>query len=337
MDLVLFRNWQRVLLLMFFIVQLLAAAPAHSEDYNQFKLDLMLAERGDTGAQFSVGSAYEDGNGVKKDLMQAFQWFSMAAKNKHSGAQFKLGEFYEKGLGVKKNQAKADAWYKQAEENGSRLAKKHRAQIETEKQVAMKEKSNRELAAQKKKEQERKKLAKERERRLAAEKARRDKKLSQAESKKKLTAKVVPVSKKMTAEEKATVISKHSKLILSLRWNSKSNAASLLPSSVNNCLESSDNEIVCFSKKQRKTIAHSDVVYTTKSTLKDFSVNGDFVLSYYFNVLEINKTTDAGVSVDSLGLMVKNGWQEPELKISCNIHNKKIKCVGRGNTFYYRP
>ena len=344
---------KRTILYSIFIVFICSGTLLHAEDYDQFKLDLILAKRGDPGAQFYVASAYEEGRGVKKNLKQAFEWFNKGAANKHNGAQFKLGEFYENGWGVKKDKGKAEFWYKTAEKNGSRLASKRLAQIGADKQLAIKAKSSKEAAA-KKKEQERKRelerkrrLAKEKARernRLAAEKARREKKQRQLQASAKLAA--VPVnhrskktgkSKKISAAEKTTAIRKHTKAIFSRKWYDKDGAASLLPSSVNNCLESSNSEIVCFSKEQRKIIAHSEINYTVKSMIKDIKYNGSFTLAYYFNVLDISVAEEAGTGSDPLGLKVQEGWQEPQQKMQCSIHKGKIQCSRDGNKFYYHP
>ncbi len=288
-------------------------------------------------------------------MKQAFAWFNKAATNNHNGAQFKLGELYENGLGVKKDKGKAEFWYKKAEKNGSRLAKKRLAQIEVDKQLAIKSKSSRN-AAIKKKEQERKRqiernrrLAKEKERnRLAAEKARRENK-QRAKIAKVKTSTTVAVAtvkpgvkskgkgKKITAAEKMAVIAKHSKSILSRKWYDKDGAVSVLPSSVNNCLESSNSEIVCFSVEQHKIISNSEVSYTSKSIINDIKYNGSFTLAYYFNVLDISVASEAGISQDALGLKVQLGWQEPQQKMQCSIRNGKIQCLRDGHKFYYHP
>ncbi len=340
---------QKWLLVSFFVMCSILTMSAHAEDFDQFKLDLILAKRGDPGAQFYVASAYEEGRGVKKDLKQAFEWFSQAAQNKHNGAQFKLGEFYENGWGVKKDMAKAEAWYKTAEKNGSRLAKKRLAQMKAEKKALLNAKSSKDAAAKKKKlEQERKqRLAKERERRIAAEKARREKKAKQQAKARKakisvpVVAKIKPTArkknkvKKISKEEKAALSAKHAKVVFSNKWSDEEGAASILPSSVNNCLESTDKEIVCFSKEQQKLISHSDVTYTSKSIMKDFKSNGEFVLSYYFNVLDISNTPETGENADALGLRVEKGWQEPELKMLCKLKKQKIQCQREGRKFIY--
>jgi TPR repeat protein len=43
------------------------------------RLWLPLADRGDAGAQFNLGVAYNNGNGVVKDYVQAYMWFTLAA------------------------------------------------------------------------------------------------------------------------------------------------------------------------------------------------------------------------------------------------------------------
>ena len=57
-------------------------------DAGQFKLDMIMAKRGDAGAQFSVAIAFEDGVGTDKNLRQAFDWYSKAATQGHAGAQY---------------------------------------------------------------------------------------------------------------------------------------------------------------------------------------------------------------------------------------------------------
>ena len=117
-------------------------------DAGQFKLDMIMANRGDAGAQFSVAIAYEDGLGTSKDSKQAFDWYSKAAKQGHEGAQYKMGTFYEQGRVVKKDPKAAMAWYKQAADNGSRQAKKRMNAMAASDQQAQKAKQEREKQQQ---------------------------------------------------------------------------------------------------------------------------------------------------------------------------------------------
>ena len=113
-------------------------------DTSQFKLDQIMAKRGDAMAQFSVAIAYEDGVGTKKDLKQAFDWYSKAAKQGHEGAQYKVGTFYDKGLVVKKDMKVAMDWYKKAAGSGSRPAQKRLDEIATNERNEQQAKQRRE-------------------------------------------------------------------------------------------------------------------------------------------------------------------------------------------------
>jgi clan AA aspartic protease (TIGR02281 family) len=77
------------------------------------------ASRGDVDAQYSLGTVYENGEGVPKDPIQAADWYRQAAARDHAGAQYSLGWMYETGTGVPKDSKQAFVWYKQAAERGS--------------------------------------------------------------------------------------------------------------------------------------------------------------------------------------------------------------------------
>lgn len=79
---------------------------------------LQQAENGSIEAQLNAGDAYRYGQGVKKDLAKAFQWFLKAAESGNPVAQVRVGYLLEKGLGVKKNLDQAANWYKKSAEQG---------------------------------------------------------------------------------------------------------------------------------------------------------------------------------------------------------------------------
>lgn len=79
---------------------------------------LTLANKGDSDAQYDLGWMYESGEGVKKDLKEAFKWFSLAAKQGDAGAQFNLGWMYESGEGATKNPKEALKYYELAANQG---------------------------------------------------------------------------------------------------------------------------------------------------------------------------------------------------------------------------
>lgn len=72
------------------------------------------AQQGHPAAQYLLGSIYETGQFVDRDIKKAVMWYEKAANNGITNAQFRMGEFYEKGLGVEQDIEKAIAWYKKA-------------------------------------------------------------------------------------------------------------------------------------------------------------------------------------------------------------------------------
>ena len=72
------------------------------------------ALQGDAKSQFSLGLAYEDGDGVPKNIPEAMRWYQLAAEQGHRSAQYNLGLLYRKD-----NQyANAIYWYKKAVDQG---------------------------------------------------------------------------------------------------------------------------------------------------------------------------------------------------------------------------
>ena len=65
------------------------------------------AEQGDAEAQFSLGSCYDEGEGVRVDKSLAVKWYRRAAEQGIVEAQFNLGICYETGDGVGKNVVEA--------------------------------------------------------------------------------------------------------------------------------------------------------------------------------------------------------------------------------------
>jgi len=327
-----------VIVVMFsFLNMVLADEPT----YDQFKLDLLLAKRGDAGAQFYVASAYEEGRGVKKDINKAIGWYSKAAKNNHNGAQYKLGEFYEKGLGLKKDITKAGNWYKKAAANGSRLAKARLAKASSGKKINQGKAKLQ--AAEKKKEDVRK-------RRLAEESTRQEKEKKKKQHQDQLAAARAAREKDRRAKQqklvKAKRVSKKALTAISIpdimdvvlhgQWSRHSRPAGLLPSSLNRCLKAGEKEIVCFSKEQYRIVGNSQLTFTSKTTLSDFNSKGQFTITYFYNVLDSTSSSEEGGDIDPFGLRAEKGWQEPYLKMACQAKNRKqLRCSRAGQMFVY--
>jgi cell division protein FtsZ len=67
---------------------------------------------------FKKADRYYHGQGVRKNLEQAFRTYLKAAESGHAGAQNRVGWMYEKGEGVPADHAAAVKWYRKAAEQG---------------------------------------------------------------------------------------------------------------------------------------------------------------------------------------------------------------------------
>jgi TPR repeat protein len=80
------------------------------------------AEAGDASAQFNLGRAYEDGNGVPKNDDSAVKWYRKAADQGNAEAENRLGVMYRTGLGVNRDKEEAVRWYHKAAKQGNAQA-----------------------------------------------------------------------------------------------------------------------------------------------------------------------------------------------------------------------
>lgn len=80
------------------------------------------ADSGDAIAQFTLGKAYESGNGVPQSPDQAAIWYRIAAEQGNARAQNSLGVLYWLGEGVEKDKTEAVRWYRKAARQGDASA-----------------------------------------------------------------------------------------------------------------------------------------------------------------------------------------------------------------------
>lgn len=76
------------------------------------------AKRGDSEAQFKIGTAYHEGLGVLRDYAEAARWWRKAAMQGHANAQYNLGVMYHQGEGIRQDQAEGAMWWRKAAEHG---------------------------------------------------------------------------------------------------------------------------------------------------------------------------------------------------------------------------
>ncbi len=84
----------------------------------EFEAQKMQAEAGDAFAQYNVGVAYANGDGVAQDRAEAVKWFMKAAEKDIVEAYFNLGICYANGWGVPKDDSEAAKWLRKAADKG---------------------------------------------------------------------------------------------------------------------------------------------------------------------------------------------------------------------------
>lgn len=72
------------------------------------------AETSNVEAQFRLGAAYEDGNGVRQSDKEAVRWYRAAAEGGNAKAQNSLGLMFRSGRGVEQDKVEAIKWYRKA-------------------------------------------------------------------------------------------------------------------------------------------------------------------------------------------------------------------------------
>ena len=93
------------------------------------------ARMGSTNASLALGKIFEEGIGVKADLLESFTHYRNAARNRHPLALYKMGELLEKGDGLEEGQSRITTMkqilgsYKSARDHGSTKAVVRLAQM----------------------------------------------------------------------------------------------------------------------------------------------------------------------------------------------------------------
>ncbi|MDY6980166.1 MAG: tetratricopeptide repeat protein [Pseudomonadota bacterium] len=303
-------------------------------DAGQFKLDMILAERGDADAQYYVANAYEEGRGTEEDMGKAFEWYRKAAAQQHGAAQYKLGVMYENGMGVEEDLKQAMEWYKQAAENGSTLAKERLNKAAFARSEAV---MKRRIAAMKEEQRQREQAEKQRraeeqKRKQAAAAARaREAALREQQAKARAAQQKRAAASSKPATTRRVNIPDLAELVLNNKWQMKTQPADFLPSASTHCLSASDTEVVCFSSEKQRVINGMRVTYTTKATLTDFNTDGSFQVRYNYNAVKLDQAGSRGMQADPRGLKLEQGWQEPQLTASCQTSDRTNLYCRRGN------
>ncbi len=77
----------------------------------------LAADKGNTAAAYKLGEIYENGIGVTRDPVLAFDWYMRAAARNDKHGQLKIGWCYQKGIGVEVDPRIAAIWYRVSADN----------------------------------------------------------------------------------------------------------------------------------------------------------------------------------------------------------------------------
>lgn len=86
------------------------------------KIQKLMADEGNSDAQYKAAGCYAVGHGVEKNATRAFEYFMMAAEHGHTQALYQVASHYEHGSGVKADKNKALEYYKLAAMKGHSMA-----------------------------------------------------------------------------------------------------------------------------------------------------------------------------------------------------------------------
>ncbi|MFT6094658.1 MAG: TPR repeat protein [Pseudohongiellaceae bacterium] len=133
-------RWENGMFRLIFVLIALSFANSigASEESEFFAEMQVLADQGHAIAQFFLGDAYSNGEGVLQDKKEAVKWYSLAAEQGDADAQFNLGAAYYNGEGVFQDLVIAYKWINLAAYSGKQGAVETRetlAQLMTPAQI----------------------------------------------------------------------------------------------------------------------------------------------------------------------------------------------------------
>ncbi|RUS29211.1 hypothetical protein BC938DRAFT_480922 [Jimgerdemannia flammicorona] len=93
------------------------------DEEKAFQIMLVLSDEDELAeSHLWVGTCYEEGVGISKDLGKAFKYYLKSAESGDAEGQYQLGYMLSNGNGVERNRKKALAWYIKSAEQGNPAA-----------------------------------------------------------------------------------------------------------------------------------------------------------------------------------------------------------------------
>lgn len=282
-----------LLFLVLVAMQPAQAAPTENVQTRIFHYFLKRAQEGDMNSQFVVGSRYESGVGVPQDKTKAYEWYAKSAAQGHPLAMQRV-EAHSAGTADTPKSDKKDIAPSRAPKPAPKPAS--RVKAAAPEPVA-----------------------------VAAPRPAPVPRRAPAAS---------PVSKapetaviKAAAEPAVDTLD----ILMKGSWRRRQGPAEYLPSAMTSCLQSGEDEMICFSDTLQRTVGSSLLTYTVKATLTHFAKDGSFDVSYLYNVTNIDKADKPAPNQDKDGpsdLAVKLGWQEPARRLDCKTSSEKsLTCI----------
>ena len=88
---------------------------AHADDMARLRA---LADEGDARAQYDLGTAYQQGTAVRRDMTEARRWWRKSAEQGYPPAQFNMGVAYARGDAVRPDREESAKWLALAARQG---------------------------------------------------------------------------------------------------------------------------------------------------------------------------------------------------------------------------
>ena len=97
-----------------------------------------LSSSASSGLYFLLGYLHEEGLGTQRDTALAYQFYMKGAEQEDDKAMNNLGSMYEGGNGVAKNLEEAKKWYEQAAALGNEDARANMKRVKEKMKKAIK-------------------------------------------------------------------------------------------------------------------------------------------------------------------------------------------------------
>ncbi len=299
----------------------MAGAPAHAaepEDVQTriFNYFLKRANEGDMNSQFVIGSRYESGVGVTKDLVKAYEWYAKSAAQGHPLAMQKM-EDHLHPAGSAEN-ARTE---KHVDKKESAPPRTHEIHAPTHTPTRPGSTPRSPVAAS------------------AAVVASHPPAPTRVAVTHIPAANVVTVAAKSPEPASVPVAVKAPPepvvnavdIVMKGMWKRGPSPAEYLPSTKTSCLQSGTDEVVCFSQELQRAVGDSVLTYTVKATLTNFAKDGSFDIAYLYNVTDISRADKPALSLDKDGpvdISAKLGWQEPARRLDCKTSSDRaLTCI----------